>query len=101
LSFEARYHAFVVINDVSLINERVFGPLRLKHLIYVFLALITLWRALWSGIPQLLGFSVLTAFLALASATYPRKSLSLESLVLATLLSLIELLTLKLRLVKS
>ncbi len=101
MSFEARYHRFVVISDVSLINEKVFGPLRLKHLIYVFLALIALWRAIWSGTPQLLGFSVLATSLALASATYPKKSLSLESLVLATMLSLIESLTLKLRLVKS
>lgn len=100
LSFESRYHSFVTIGNVSLINEKVFGPLRLKHLTYLFLSLLTLWRALWSGHPQLLGFSVLTTLLAVTSAVYPKKSLSLESLILATLLSLIELVTLKVGSVK-
>lgn len=100
LSFEARYHRFVTVGNVSLINERVFGPLRLKHLTYLFLSILMLWRALWSGLPQLLGLSVLTALLALASALYPKRSLSLESLLLATFLSLIELITLGERFVK-
>ncbi|MEO3993828.1 MAG: hypothetical protein QN229_05965 [Desulfurococcaceae archaeon TW002] len=97
MSFESRYHSFVTIGDVSLINEKVFGPLRLKHLTYFFLSFLTLWRALWLGHPQLLGFSVLSIFLAVASAIYPKKTLSLESLILAALLSLIELVILKAR----
>ncbi|MEM0348516.1 MAG: hypothetical protein QXV93_07565 [Zestosphaera sp.] len=85
---------------MSLINERVFGPLRLKHMTYLFFSLLILWRALWSGTPQLLGLSVLAASLALASAAYPKKSLSLESLILATLLSLVELITFRKRSLK-
>lgn len=100
MSFEARYHSFITIGDVSLINEKVFGPLRLKHLTYLFFSLLTLWRGLWSGLPQLLGLSALLAFLAITSAIYPKKSLSLESLTLSTLLSLIELIAFKTRLGK-
>lgn len=100
MSFEARYHGFVTIGDVSLINEKVFGSLRLKHMTYVFFSLITLWRALWSGIPQILGFSLLVISLAVASAIYPKKSLTLESLILATSLSLIELIASRVRFVK-
>lgn len=99
-SFEARYQEFVTIGDVSLINEKVFGPFRLKHLAYLFFSLLTLWKALWSGFPQLLALSTSVAFLALASAIYPKKSLSLESLALATLLSLIESIMFKVRSVR-
>lgn len=100
MSFEARYHNFITIGDVSLINEKVFGPLRLKHVTYLLLSLLTLWRGLWSGLPQLLGLSALLVSLAITSAIYPKKSLSLEFLTLSTLLSLIELVAFRARLGK-
>jgi len=36
MSFESRYHRFVYISDVSVLNERVLGFLRVKHMLYLF-----------------------------------------------------------------
>jgi hypothetical protein len=40
--FESRYHRFVYISDVSVLNEGVWGFLRVKHVLYSFLAVIFL-----------------------------------------------------------
>ena len=55
MSFESRYHRFVYISDVSVLNERVWGFLRVKHMLYLFLAVIFLLRGYSAGSPAMLS----------------------------------------------
>ena len=88
---ELRYLRFAYVRGISLLGEKVLGPLRLKHFLYLFLAVLSLWRGL-GGYPQALALAVALAVLALASALYPPRSMSFESHLLALLLSLADLL---------
>ena len=88
---ELRYLRFAYVRGISLLSERVLGPLRLKHFLYLFLSVLALWRGL-GGSPQALALSVAVGALALASAVYPPRSMSFESYLLALLLSLADLL---------
>jgi len=88
---ELRYLRFTYVRGISLLGEKVLGPLRLKHFLYLFLAVLSLWRGL-GGYPQALALAVALAVLALASALYPPRSMSFESYLLALLLSLADLL---------
>jgi len=88
---ELRYLRFAYVRGISLLGEKVLGPLRLKHFLYLFLAVLSLWRGL-GGHPQALALAVALAVLALASALYPPRSMSFESYLLALALSLADLL---------
>jgi hypothetical protein len=89
VSFESRYHRFVYISDVSVLNERVWGFLRVKHILYLFLAVIFLWRGYSAGSPALLGMGVTAGALALLSALFSRGSMSFEARLLALIVSAI------------
>jgi hypothetical protein len=72
MSFEFRYHKFVYISDVSVLNERDWGFLRVKHMLYLFLAVIFLWRGYSAGSPAILSMGVVAWALALLSAPFSR-----------------------------
>ena len=88
---ELRYLRFAYVRGISLLSERVLGPLRLKHFLYLFLAVLVLWRGL-GGYPQLLALASALGLLTLVSALYPPRSMSFESYLLALVLSLADLL---------
>jgi hypothetical protein len=50
------------------LNERVWGFLRVKHLLYLFLAVIFLWRGYSACSPAMLSMSAMAGFLALLPA---------------------------------
>ena len=80
MSFESRYHRFMYISDVSVLNERVWGFFRVKHMLYLFLAVIFLWRGYSAGNPALLSMSAIAGSLALLSAlSFEVKLLALYS----------------------
>jgi hypothetical protein len=56
--FESRYHRFVYISDVSVLNERVWGFLRVKHVLYSFLVVIFLWRGYSASSPAMLSMRI-------------------------------------------
>jgi len=87
LSFESRYHRFVYISDVSVLNERVWGFLRVKHMLYLFLAVIFLWRGYSAGNPALLSMGAVAGALSLLSALFSRGSMSFEAKLLALIVS--------------
>jgi hypothetical protein len=67
MSFESRCHRFVYVSDTSILNERVLGFIRLKHMLYLFVSAIFLWHGCSSrGCRGLILGRV-------ASALYPRK----------------------------
>jgi hypothetical protein len=76
---------------VGLLSERVLGPLRLRHVLYLFLAVLALWRGL-GGYPQLLALATALGLLTLASALYPPRSTTFEAYLLALVLSVADLL---------
>jgi len=88
---ELRYLRFAYVRGVGLLGERVLGPLRLKHFLYLFLAVLSLWRGL-GGYPPALALAVALGVLTLASALYPPRSMSFESYLLALVMSLADLL---------
>lgn len=90
MGFETRYRRFVVVQGISLLNERVVGPLRLKHVLYSFFAVLLTWRGLASGSAQVLGLAAVVGLLTLLSALYPRRSMSFETHLLALLVSLVD-----------
>jgi hypothetical protein len=91
VSFESRYHGFVYISDVSVLNERVWGFLRVKHMLYLFLAIILLWRGYSAGSPALLSMGATAGALALLSSLFSRGSMSFEARLLALIVSAISL----------
>ena len=87
MSFESRYHRFVYISDVSVLNERVWGFFRVKHMLYLFLAIILLWRGYSAGSPALLSMGATAGALALLSSLFSRGSMSFEAKLLALIVS--------------
>jgi len=89
MSFESRYHRFVCISDVSVLNERVWGFLRVKHMLYLFLAVIFLWRGYSAGSLAMLSMGSVAGALALLSGLFSRGSMSFEARLLALIVSAI------------
>ena len=87
MEFEARFHRFVAVGDVSILNGRVFSFFRLKHVIYLFLAIVFVWRGL-SGSGTLLAMGLVIALLAVLSALFSRGSMSLEAKIVTAIISL-------------
>jgi len=87
VSFESRYHRFIYISDVSVLNERVWGFLRVKHMFYLFLAVIFLWRGYSVGSVQLLVMGVVLALLAFLSGLFSKGSMSFKAKLLALIFS--------------
>jgi len=87
VSFESRYHRFVYISDVSVLSERVWGFLRVKHMLYLFLAVIFLWRGYSAGSVQLLVMGAVLALLAVLSGFFSKGSMSFEAKLLALIVS--------------
>lgn len=91
VEYEARYRKFVSIRDVSVVNERVFWPFRIKHLIYLFFSIILAWSGL-RGSASALSLSALMGSLSLLSAVMSRGSMSFEAKAVLLLLSLLDIL---------
>jgi len=90
VSFEARYHRFLNVRSVGLVSEKLFGPLQVRHVTYLMVAVIAGWRGIASGSEELLALAAATAFFGLASAIAGVKTMSFESKTLAITYSLID-----------
>ena len=89
MSFKSRYHRFVYISDISVLNERVWGFLWVKHMLYLFLAVIFLWRGYSAGSPAMLSMGAVAGTLALLSGLFSRGSMSFEAKLLEFIVSAI------------
>lgn len=90
VEYEARYRRFVSIRDISVLNERVFGAFRVKHLLYLFPAIILLWGGL-QGRATLLVLGCITGLMGLFSAMFSRGSMSLEAKLVSIFISIFDL----------
>jgi hypothetical protein len=88
---EIRGHRFVYVEEVGLLDERVAGPVRLKHAILFFASGVLFLAYTFTGQQQVAALATAVAVLALASALVPKKSMPLEarlaSAIAETLLS--------------
>lgn len=82
---------FVSIRDFSVINERVFGPLRVKHLAYLFTSIMLMWSGL-RGNASALTLGTVIGLLCFLSAVLSKGSMSLEAKALLLTSSLLDLL---------
>ncbi|MEM4952355.1 MAG: hypothetical protein QXV81_08845 [Ignisphaera sp.] len=88
--FEARYHRFCTIRSMSLLSEKLYGPLQVKHTIYLMFSILFFWRGLSIGNAKIIVFALVVAFMGFLSAVLGTKSMSFESKLLLTILSLID-----------
>lgn len=90
---ELRYLKFTHVHDISLLSEKLFGPVTLKHLMYFAFAVLFIWRGMALGSARLLGLGGAIALVGMLSSVYPRKSTSFEARLVMSLLTLVESLT--------
>jgi hypothetical protein len=65
------------------------GFFRVKHMLYLFLAVIFLWRGYSTGSPAMLSMSAVAGSLALPSALFSKGSTSFKARLLALIVSAI------------
>jgi hypothetical protein len=82
---EIRGHRFVYVEEVGLLDERVAGPIRLKHAILFFAAGVLAVAYSFTRQQQVAALAVAIAILAVVSALVPRKSMPAEAKLAAIL----------------
>lgn len=82
---EIRGHRFVYVEEVGLLDERVAGPVRLKHAILFFASGVLFLAYTFTGQQQVAALATAIAVLALASALVPKKSMPLEARLAAAI----------------
>jgi hypothetical protein len=76
---EIRGHRFVYVEEVGLLDERVAGPIRLKHAILFFASGALALAYTFTGQQQVAALAVAIAILAVVSALVPKKSMPVEA----------------------
>jgi hypothetical protein len=76
---EIRGHRFVYVEEVGLLDERVAGPVRLKHAILFFASGVLALAYTFTGQQQTLALAAAIAILAVVSALVPKKSMPVEA----------------------
>lgn len=79
--FDARLFDFQEVDNPDLLSERVWGKLSVRHIIYIFFAIIVGWAALNSKNTIATVVSLGISFIAIVGAFYPQKSVTFEAIV--------------------
>mgnify|MGYP000622161622 CR=1 FL=1 len=79
--FEARNMDVIEIDDPGLLSERVWGKLTLRHLIYLFSALLFAWMGSRSGSIPVMIIAMVVAGISIFGAIYPAKTIKFEALL--------------------
>lgn len=79
--FDARLFDFQEVDNPDLLSERVWGKLSVRHIIYIFLAIVVGWAALNSKNAFATIVSLGISFMAVVGAFYPQKSVNFEAIV--------------------
>jgi hypothetical protein len=82
---EIRGHRFVYVEEVGLLDERVAGPIRLKHAILFFASGVLSLAYTFTGQQQALALAAAIAILAVVSALVPKKSMPVEARLAAAI----------------
>jgi len=82
---EARLHGFIYLEEASVLDEGIIGPLRVRNTLTLIPGILALhsWLVTRSPVMLIVGSALLA--LTLASALYPRRTMRLEQLLLAYL----------------
>jgi hypothetical protein len=76
---EIRGHRFVYVEEVGLLDERVAGPIRLRHAILFFASGVLALAYTFTGQQQAIALAAAIAVLAVVSALVPKKSMPVEA----------------------
>jgi hypothetical protein len=82
---EIRGHRFVYVEEVGLLDERVAGPIRLKHAILFFVAGVLALVYSFTQQQQAAVLATAIAILAVVSALVPKKSMPVEARLVAAI----------------
>jgi hypothetical protein len=82
---EIRGHRFVYVEEVGLLDERVAGPIRLKHAILFFAAGVLALVYSFTRQQQIAALAAAIALLAIVSALVPKKSMPAEAKLAAVI----------------
>ena len=86
---EARNFRFICVRKPSLLNEYVMGPLTVKHLLALMVAIFLF--GLGGSVSWLNYVCITIALFVLACAFYPAKAMSLETTLFAIIMTLIDM----------
>jgi hypothetical protein len=82
---EIRGHRFVYVEEVGLLDERVAGPIRLRHAILFFASGVLALAYTFTGQQQAIALAAAIAVLAVISALVPKKSMPVEARLAAAI----------------
>jgi len=88
--FEARYLRFLSIKSLSLMNENLYGPLQIKHAIYLMFSILFIWRGISIGNMNTVVFGLVILFICFLSSLSGYRSMSFESKIIMTLYSILD-----------
>jgi len=82
---EARLHGFIYLEEASVLDEGIIGPLRVRNTLTLIPGILALHSWLTTRSPAMLIVGLALLALTVASALYPRRMMRLEQLLLAYL----------------
>ncbi|WP_211252453.1 hypothetical protein [Desulfurococcus mucosus] len=85
---EARLHRFIYLEEASLMDERLIGPLRLRNTATLIPGILSAYAWLATHSAGFLALSALLLLITAASITHPRRSMRLEGLIAAYIYTL-------------
>ncbi|MEM1842237.1 MAG: hypothetical protein QXL19_07660 [Ignisphaera sp.] len=88
--FEARYLRFSSIKSLSIMNENLYGPLQVRHAIYLMFSILFIWRGISTGNMNSMLFGLVTIFICFLSSLSGYRSMSFEAKIIMTLYSILD-----------
>ncbi len=88
-TFEARNFRFITVRKPTILNEYVLGPITVKHLLALLVALFLF--GVGNKIAMLNYICITLAVITIACALYPPKALSLETMIFGAIITLLDM----------
>lgn len=87
--FDARLFEFQEVDNPDLLSERIWGKLTLRHVMYIFAAIVVGWGGLSSKSAIAMAVSLFISLVAVLGAFYPQKSVTFEAILLGAVMYII------------
>jgi len=88
---EARLHDFIYLEEASVLDEKLIGPLKLRNTVTLIPGILLLHVWLTNGSPGALVAGLLMMSMTVASIIYSGKTMTLENVLMAYIYSLISI----------
>jgi hypothetical protein len=87
--FDARLFEFQEVDNPDLLSERIWGKLTLRHVMYIFAAIVVGWGGLSSKSSVAMAVSLFISLVAVVGALYPQKSVTFEAILFGAVMYVI------------